>query len=246
MNDNTVYVVIPSYNEAATIKQVVNKVLAITPNVIVIDDGSTDTTIAELNNLPITLLKNPSNTGKAASLMRGIKLALAQKATVIITMDGDDQHEAADIPKLIKAFTVYPNKLIIAARLENNSEAPSNRLFANRFADFWVSWASGHKVQDSQSGFRLYPASLFKKVQARHSKYRSFVFESEIIINAAHHGYLTQSVAIKSRYPEQRRISHYRPWSDVTKTVLMIAGKIIQRGFNVPGLIRVLREYNKK
>jgi hypothetical protein len=101
-------------------------------------------------------------------------------------------------------------------------------------------------VQDSQSGFRLYPARLFKKVRVRYSKYRSFVFESEIIINAARHDYLTQSVVIKSRYPEQRRMSHYRPWSDVTKTVLMIAGKIIQRGFNVPGLIRVLREYNKK
>ena len=241
MIEASVYVVIPAYNEAATIRQVVENALTYAAHVVVVDDGSSDDTVAELADLPIMLLENALNSGKAASLMRGIAHALQQGAAAVITMDGDDQHDAADIPKLAQAFAEQPNTLIIAARLKNNDEAPSNRLFANRFADFWVSWASGHVVKDSQSGFRLYPADLFKVTHARHSKRNSFVFESEIIINAAHRGFLTHAVAIKSRYPEQRRQSHYRPWRDISKTVLMIAGKIVKRGFNVPGLMRVLR-----
>lgn len=237
-----IWVVIPAYNESKTIRKVVETTLSVCPNLIVVNDCSTDDTAKQLSDLPIEYIEHPKNKGKAASLMTGFQHAIDKGAEAVITMDGDDQHDANDIPKLIEAYQKDPKHLFIAARLENNEAAPSHRLFANRFADFWVSWAAGHFVQDSQSGFRLYPAELLTLTTAKHSKYSGFVFESEIIINAAYKGFTSQAVSIKSHYPEQRRESHYRPVSDISKTVLMIAGKLLKRGLYLPGLVRSLKE----
>jgi glycosyltransferase involved in cell wall biosynthesis len=241
MSEARYFVVIPAYNEGATIRRVVEKTLHNIEHVVVVDDGSVDGTAAQLADLPVTVLRNTYNCGKAATLMRGCLYALAQGATGIITLDGDEQHDADDIPKLIEMHEQHPHNLIIGARLANTAEAPAHRLFANRLADFWVSWAARHRVYDSQSGFRLYPAALMRTIKAAHGKYWSFVFESEIIINAARKDYFTMPVAIKSCYPEQRRASHYRPWRDISKTVLMISWKLASRGFDIPGLIKSLK-----
>lgn len=238
MNKKCYFIVIPAFNEGATIRRIVQKTLRYSDNIIVVDDGSVDDTIVQIADLPITILQNHNNKGKAATLMRGFKHALANGANAIISLDGDGQHDADNIPKLIAAHEQHQHKLIIGARLENNEAAPSNRLWANHVADFWVSWAAGHYVQDSQSGFRLYPAAVLKNTHAAHGKYSSFVFETAIIINAAHKGFTTNIIAIKSCYPKKRRKSHYRPWQDITKVVLMITVKLIARGLNIPGLIR--------
>jgi glycosyltransferase involved in cell wall biosynthesis len=245
VSNKNYFIVIPAFNESATIREVVQKALHYSNNVVVVDDGSADDTISQLVDLPVIILANKVNKGKAASLMRGFNYALENNADAIISLDGDEQHDANDIPKLITAHEQQEELLIIGARLENNEEAPSNRLWANRFADFWVSWAASHQVRDSQSGFRLYPTKLLKKTGAAHGKYWGFVFETEIIINAARKGFYTSIIPIKSCYPEKRRESHYRPWRDITKTVLMIMWKIISRGLNIPGLIRSQSQAHK-
>jgi len=236
------FIVIPAFNEGETIRKVVRKTLRYSDNIIVVDDGSADDTIMKIADLPITILQNPINKGKAATLMRGFQHALTNKADAIISLDGDEQHDANDIPKLIAAHEKSENKLIIGARLENNKEAPGHRLWANRFADFWVSWTAGHYVQDSQSGFRLYPATLLRSTHMAYSKYWGFVFETAMIIKAARQGFKTDVISIKSCYPKKRRKSHYRPWRDITKVVLMITGNLISRGLNIPGLIRSQRQ----
>ncbi len=238
MKQENYFVVIPAFNESLTIREVAEKALRHCKHVIVVDDGSKDDTLTKLKGLSVTVLHNECNLGKAATLVRGFSYALQHHATAVISIDGDAQHDADDIPKLMAAYEENSNLLVIAARLKNNEEAPSNRLWANHFADFWVSWAAGHLVIDSQSGFRLYPAKLLKETKAAHGKYWGFVFETEIIINAAYQGFRTTSIPIKSCYPEKRRASHYQPWRDITKTVLMIFWKIISRGLNLPGLIR--------
>lgn len=246
MSEKRYFIVIPAFNESETIRKVVQKTLRYSNNVIVVDDGSTDDTIMKVADLPITILQNHFNKGKAATLVRGFKYALAKKADAVISLDGDDQHDADDIPKLIAAQEQYENKLIIGGRLKNNEEAPSHRLWANRFADFWVSWAAGHYIQDSQSGFRCYPARILKTTHAAHGKYSGFVFETAIIINAARKNFQTNVIPIKSRYPKTRRTSHYQPWRDITKVVLMIMGKLMLRGLNIPGLIRSQRQRKLK
>jgi glycosyltransferase involved in cell wall biosynthesis len=157
-------VVIPAYNEAATIRDVVSRALRESTNLIVVDDGSTDGTAEALVGLPVTVLRNPANCGKAASLWRGFQQALGAGACGIVTLDGDGQHEPEDIPRLLAEAASHPNYVIIGARRRDQRRATFWRYVANRVADFWISWAAGYPFDDSQSGFRVYPTSLVSSV----------------------------------------------------------------------------------
>ena len=233
-------VVIPAYNEAATITDVVNRVFRYLEWVIVVDDGSSDGTQEQLWGVPVTLLHHPHNQGKAASLWHGIHCALGQGACAIITLDADGQHGPEDIPGLLAAHRRHPDKLIIAARLGQRAQVPRLRRFANRMADFWISWAAGYPIQDSQSGFRLYPVALLKAVNTAHDRQHGFVFESELLIEAARLGYYPLMVAIDAVYYQNGRPSYYRPLLDTLRIIRMVAWKLISRGLYPKGLLRSL------
>lgn len=240
---DNVAVVIPAYNEARTIRKVVTACLEQLSHVIVVDDGSQDGTREALEGLDITLLCNELNAGKAASLWRGLHKARELGMRAAITLDGDDQHDPAQIPRLVDKANTSAPAIIIAARLQNRAKAPKARLFANNFADFWISWAAGQPVTDSQSGYRFYPLELLDKVRPKISKKRGFVFESEFIIDAVRRGYGCQAIAIESIYRSGARPSHFRPVADITRIVVMVAGKLLRWGFYPVGLYRALRPY---
>ena len=240
-NSLNVAVVIPAYNEAATIRDVASRALEQCSQVIVVDDGSSDDTVARLDGLPLTVLQNGQNAGKAASLWSGMSYALREGAEMVITIDGDGQHDPADIPRLLAAAAHYPGHTLIAARLENRESAPRARLFANNFADFWISWAAGQWVHDSQSGFRLYPAELLRGFTPREDRRYGFVFESEVLILGIRRGFPSVSVPIASVYRHGARPSHFRPVADITLIVQMVAWKLITRGLFLHGLWRALR-----
>lgn len=234
-------VVIPAYNEAATIRDVASRARQQCERVIVVDDGSTDDTVSQLDGLDIAVMVNDKNCGKAATLWRGMQQAMALECNAVITLDGDGQHDPSDIPLLVAAARHCPQHVVIAARLGNRESAPKARLFANNFADFWISWASGQWVHDSQSGFRLYPASLLKETVSERSLRHGFVFESEILIEGIRKGYPAVSVPIDSVYHNGARPSHFRPVADITLIVKMVAWKLIRWGMFPTGLWRALR-----
>jgi glycosyltransferase involved in cell wall biosynthesis len=233
-------VVIPAYNEAPTIRDVATRTLEIVSHVIVVDDGSTDATAAALEGLAVTLISNPANLGKGASLWRGFALALAEDADAVITLDGDAQHRPEDIPRLVAAWEAQPGRIIIGARLAQREKVPPLRYFGNRFANFWVAWAAGFPVSDSQSGFRLYPAAVLRGVNVAHGPGARFAFESEILIEAGRAGVRSAAVPIDALYPPNARASHYRSAVDTARIVRMIAWKLVSRGFDLPALVRSL------
>jgi glycosyltransferase involved in cell wall biosynthesis len=231
-------VVIPAYNESATIRAVAERALAQCRDVIVVDDGSTDGTSEALAALPVRRLRNARNEGKAAALWRGAGEAVALGAEWIVTLDGDGQHAPEDIPLLIQAALKHPDDIVIGARLADRGSIPAARYFANRFAVFWISWACGQRLSDSQSGFRVYPAALFRKLDVPHGRARSFVFESEILIEAARHGHRCTMVPIAAAYPAGLRASHFRPVLDIVRITRMVAWKLLSRGLYLQGLYR--------
>ncbi|MEW6647129.1 MAG: glycosyltransferase family 2 protein [Pseudomonadota bacterium] len=241
MTAQTAMIVIPAYNEAATIRSVAQRALAYGP-VIVVDDGSTDGTVGQLDGLAVVVLRNERNSGKAFSLWRGMQHALSSGADAVITLDGDGQHAPDDIPRLLSVARRLPSTVVIAARLRLRDSAPRARRIANGVADFWISWAAGQSIVDSQSGFRLYPAQLLRSYVPRMRRNGGFVFESEILIDAVRGGFACVAVPIDTVYHAAARPSHFRPVADITHIVWMVAGKLLARGLYLQGLWRVWRE----
>ncbi len=234
-------IVIPAYNEARTIREIAVQALRQTDSVIVIDDGSSDGTSDALAGLPIVLARHPANQGKAAALRAGFRIALEGGANFIATVDGDGQHVPADIPRLYRVARMHPQRIVIGARLRERADAPRARRYANTFGDFWISWAAGYPIADSQSGERVYPASLLREVQARHSRVCAFTLESELLIRGAELGYESVAVPISAIYQQGARASHFRPVLDFARIGVLVAKSLLTRWMNLPGLWRRLR-----
>ena len=236
----SIWVVIPAYNEAATIREVTQRALAMLPHVVVVDDGSVDGTRSALEGLNADVLRNETNCGKGASIVRGCRHALARGAAAVITLDADGQHRPEDIPLLIDAARLRPHRIVIAARTLDTGAAPKARRCANKVGDFCIGWAAGHRIVDSQSGFRLYPAELLATVHPERDGVSGFVFESEILIRGAAAGFLTTAVAVPAIYPQAARPSHFRPVRDILAIGRMIAWQLLCKGMHPAGLWRSL------
>jgi glycosyltransferase involved in cell wall biosynthesis len=236
------WVLIPAYNEAPTVRDVVARAQRHCRNVIVVDDGSTDGTSAVLAGLDVTVLRHEENLGKAASLWAGFQYAMARGAVGVVTLDADGQHAPEEIPLFLAASQANPEAFLIGVRRRTQRKTSIWRYSANRVADFWISWAAGRSIDDSQSGFRFYPLSFLRGLRVPHGKSQSFVFESEALIEAAWNGITIATIAVGVAPRSGPSPSHFRPVLDISRITLMVAAKLLKRGFYPSGLLRVLSE----
>ena len=221
-------VLIPCLNEEAAIKDVVGSVVALGAPVIVVDDGSDDRTPAIVAELPVTLLRHEERKGKGEALRTGFREALRQGFDAVVTMDGDGQHLASDVPRIVAAAQRYPNHIVIGARLIDKAQQPKARRFANAFADWGISWACAQPVADTQSGQRWYPRTALDLVDL---PAENFVFEAAILIAASREkGLGVASVPIASRYQGEFRLSHFNPVRDVLRITTYTVGRVVYYG----------------
>ena len=221
-------VVIPALNEELAIREVVESVLALCPHVIVIDDGSSDRTVECLDGLPITLIRHPRPLGKGQGLRDGFRKARALGFDAVLTMDGDGQHLASDIPRLLAAARRHPEHLVIGARIRNKENQPAARRRANAVADWGISWGCGIPVADTQSGQRYYPLAALELADLDAD---DFVFEAALLIAATRDkGLGVVSVPIESRYRGEFRGSHFRPVRDVTRITWYTIRRVLHYG----------------
>jgi len=232
-------VVIPALNEGRTIRAVAQGALAYCPRVIVVDDGSTDDTVDQLAGLPVTVLRHPHRLGKGAALRNGFAEALRQGSTGVLTMDGDGQHAATDLPRLAAAARAHPDCIVIGARLQRRAQQPWPRRLANEFGDWGIAWACGYRIADTQSGQRYYPAPVCRLTDIAGE---DFVFEAQLLITAARElGLGAVSVPIESRYGgsggQAFRPSHFRPWRDLYRITRHVVAQVLVHG----GVIQAYR-----
>ncbi|WP_426701262.1 glycosyltransferase family 2 protein [Rhodanobacter sp. Col0626] len=220
-------VLIPCLDEEAAIQSVIESVLALGVPVIVVDDGSDDRTAEIVAMLPVTLLRQERR-GKGAALRRGFHEALRQGYDAVLTMDGDGQHQASDIPRIMAAAARHPGHIVIGARLLERDQQPKGRRRANAVADWGISCACAQPIADTQSGQRWYPRAALDLVDL---PAENFVFEAAILIAASREKRLgVVSVPIASRYHGSFRPSHFRPVRDVTRITFYTIGRVFHYG----------------
>jgi glycosyltransferase involved in cell wall biosynthesis len=219
-------VIIPTYNNENTLKRVIEGVLEqVKPNeVIIVNDGSTDKTASILKAYSeITQIQFPKNHGKGLALRKGFKKALDLGFSHALTIDSDGQHFPEDIPLLIENSLQASETLFIGARNMKQEGVPAKSSFGNKFSNFWFWFETGLKLDDTQSGFRLYPISIMPK----HWLTKKFEFEIECIVRSAWKGIPVKNIPIQVKYDKTERVSHFRPFKDFTRisilnTVLVI------------------------
>ena len=226
-------VVIPALNESLRIRGVVEDALAQCPRVIVVDDGSDDGTAGCIADLPVTVLRHERRSGKGAALRSGFAEAARQGARAVVTMDGDGQHSAADIPRLLDAANRHPGSVVVGARLRKRATQPLHRRIGNDFGDWGIGIGCGFRVVDSQSGQRLYPHAVFTLPDVAGE---GFVFEAQMLLSAARRaGAGIVAVPIETRYacagdPVQFRKSHFRLLRDLWAITSHVVGQVLGHG----------------
>lgn len=222
--------VIPTYNHAGTLAEVIAGVKRYCADIFVVNDGSTDTTAQLLATIPdIRIIAYPHNRGKGYALRTGLLAAAAAGFRYAITIDSDGQHYPEDIPAFIERIEAVPDRLLVGARNLMAENMPSKNTFANRFSNFWYKVETGHTLQDTQSGFRLYP---LHKLGRMRTLCRRYEFEVEILVRAAMRGVVVENIPICVYYPpEGERISHFRPFLDFTRISLLNTVLVLQAVF---------------
>lgn len=211
-----VVVIIPTYNNAGTIAHVVRGVSGYSRHVWVVNDGSTDETADILRGFPeIKVITYPRNRGKGFALKTGLREATAQGFRYALTIDSDGQHFPDDIPVFIREIEKQPDTLLIGARDLTSDNMPGKNTFANRFSNFWFRLETGIALQDTQSGYRMYPLQKLQNIRYFTTGYE---FELEIMVRAAWRRVPVKNVAINVYYPPQaERVSHFRPFRDFSR-----------------------------
>jgi glycosyltransferase involved in cell wall biosynthesis len=216
-----VCVIIPTYNNQRTLKRVLDGVLELTNNIIVVNDGSTDTTSNILKDYPnIQQIHFPENKGKGLALREGFKHAISLGYQFAITIDSDGQHFPSDIPNFINELEQNQTQdiLIIGSRNMEQEGVPGKSSFGNKFSNFWFWIETGIKLKDTQSGFRLYPLNVIKNLKFYTTK---FEFEIEVIVKSAWKDVEVKNMPIQVLYDESERVSHFRPFKDFTRISIL-------------------------
>jgi glycosyltransferase involved in cell wall biosynthesis len=216
-------VLIPTYNNANTLKRVLDGVLNYTTNIIVVNDGSTDHTMEILHAYDyLKVIVLPRNKGKGNALRTGFKAASESGYEYAISMDSDGQHFPDDLPVFLNALEAKvpdaPELLVIGSRKMDDPSVPQKSSFGNRCSSFWFWVETGVKLQDTQCGYRLYPLKIVNGLNLFTSR---FELEIEVIVKAAWAGVEVKNLPVKVLYDHSERVTHFKPFKDVARITLL-------------------------
>ena len=199
MKDHEIYAVIPSYNAAETIKQVVTELRRSLPkiSIIVVNDGSLDDTAAIIKELDVITIEHKNNFGKGVALRNGIRKALVSGGKFIFTIDSDYQHNPVECNKFLNKILTENLDLVLGSRMATLDQMPFSRRISNKITSKLISWRIKQTIADSQSGFRLYRAQVLQSINLSS---KQFEIESEMLIKAALKGFKIGMLNIETIY----------------------------------------------
>ena len=208
---------IPAFNEAPYIANVVKGTQPHVEQVVVIDDGSSDETAQVAQAAGATCLRSETNCGKASALRTGIAFACAQNFTHAITLDGDGQHLPEDVPVMLRVAEQTGADLVIGARSFDRARMPRARYYSNTIGSRLASALVGCEIRDSQSGFRLFRLDKLRETKLRS---RSYELEMEILIKMARSGCTIAHAPVHMVYDDGQARSKMKPVRDTISICL--------------------------
>jgi glycosyltransferase involved in cell wall biosynthesis len=212
-NHDRIWIAVPVYNNASTVKDVVAGCRRIMRNVVVVDDGSTDTDVTALfGGTDVVVLRHKTNLGKGRAILTASHYVEEQGGSHLITIDADGQHYPEDINRFLPLLREDEPAVIIGSRDFNTENVPGSSRFGRSFANFWLRVETGQHVDDCQSGLRAYPVSYLNRLTFKGSRYD---FEAEVLAKAAWAGLKLRTVPIQVKYPKpEERVSSFKPFLD--------------------------------
>ena len=220
----TVLIVVPVFNEAETVGTVVAGARAHGP-VLVVDDGSHDGSAEVARRAGADVIRHPRRRGKGEAIRTGIAAARERGAAAVVTLDGDGQHSPSDLGLVLDAARARRRTIVIGGRLTEADALPADRVNAIRVAGFFLNWACGLRLDDTQSGFRVYPIELFDEIRLRRG---GFVLETEVLIAAVVRGWRVHEVPVAALARARQR-SRFRPITDGVAIGAYLAGRVLVR-----------------
>jgi glycosyltransferase involved in cell wall biosynthesis len=206
--DPNIVVIIPAHNEAESVRDVIEKTLRYSAKIIVVDDGSSDATSTICRSLGVKVLRNARQMGKGIALKKGIVEAIKHNPDIVITLDGDGQHNPDDIPKIIEPIQQSEADIVIGSRYYGDSmkELPRRRKFGLKIINRLNVLLTRTHIRDSQSGFRAYGRDVLERVLSYTST--GYGVETEQLALADSYGFRIVEVPITIRYRGLQKTSN--------------------------------------
>lgn len=208
---------IPTYDNVATLRSVVERVRVHLPHVVVVDDGSAAPTRALVETLAkeglVHAVHRPRNGGKGAAVKTGFDAAAALGYTHALQVDADGQHALEDIPRFLEAARSAPSALVLGAP-RFDATAPRARRIGRRITQFWTNLETGRRIiDDPMCGFRVYPLAMARRVSAWGD---AMDFDPEIAVRMVWAGVPIVNLPTEVRYlrPDEGGLSHFRMLRD--------------------------------
>ncbi len=218
MKSNDIIVVVPTLNNDKSIQKVVSDILNHNYKTIVVDDGY-DNPVENIleKNENLIVLRHEQNLGKGEAILTGARKANELGYKYFITLDGDGQHLASQIQKILDDCN-GDDQIIIGARDFDIDNVPNGSKFGRWFSNFWATWDTEQEIKDSLSGFRLYPTSILDLV----IKTSRFDWEMEVLVKHAWKGRLIKEVITDCYYPTpEERVTHFKKFWDTAAIVMV-------------------------
>lgn len=218
---------IPAYQAAPSVGAVVRGALELLPEVLVVDDGSTDATAEQARQAGARVVSFPCNRGKGAALAMAFQDLFSRGFDGVLTLDADGQHLPEEIPKLLRVAETGED-LVLGVRDHLFGEMSALRRASNRLSSKAISFAAGQRLSDIQTGFRFYSRKLIETVGFPETRFEA---ESAVVVRAARRGFRVVTVPVRLGFADGRTTSHYRPLIDS----LRIAGAVTRARFERGG-----------
>lgn len=232
---------IPAYNEEKTIAKVVLQVKKYVDKVVVCDDGSTDITSEIAESLGVIVVRHERNLGKGAALRSSFVAGQKIGADVLVTLDGDDQHDPEEIPKLVEPILRGEADVVIGCRFPFNDSITARRRWGNRVLNFFTNLSAGGAARDTQSGFRAYSRMALNVIDVTEDGLGA---DSQIFIDAKEKDLKIVEVPVSTRYPRDVKTSKknfLRQGSDILFSLFELVSERRPMFFlGIPGLVLLI------